>query len=124
MLVVGQESWLEDGSVDLHKFERIKVALASPNFSPEHGAETLSFRKSFLKKHGVLPSDNSKIGYEFVMTMGKILKEYGVYFQPLLMEAGKQKGTVASGYQLQPIRDNGVVPFVSFRSGELVIIKE
>lgn len=124
MLVVGQETWLEDGTIDLRKFERIRIAFASPNYSSFTSDAYQVFRKAYIKKHSVLPSGDAKIGYEFVMTMGRILNQFGVNFQPFLLEAGFQKGTLTSGFQLMPFRDNGKVPFTAFRDGELVLIKE
>lgn len=124
VLVVGQEGWLEDASVELHKFERIQVAFSSSNFSRSGDKPYQIFQKSYLKKHGVLPSQNARIGYEFLMVMGKILKQYGANFTPFIANGVRQPGSLTRGYQFLPTRDNGSVPFTIFREGELVVIKE
>lgn len=118
IMVVGQESWLEDNSVELSKFERINVALASPNFSPVTSPSYVQFRKKYLQAHGVLPSSYAQKGYEFMMVLGRSLKKFGVYFQEGLMKE-KMPGVLTSGYQMLPTHDNGVVPFISFRQGRL-----
>lgn len=120
--VAGQEGWLNDASVDLQKFEKISVALASPNFSPYTSSAYLNFRRAFLLKHGILPNDDVKIGYEFIVTFGKALHQYGVYFQQSLLQESPPLGELGQGYQLQSTRDNGKVSFVGFKSGELVIL--
>jgi hypothetical protein len=119
VLVVGEESWLEDSSIDYGKFERTRVAFAAPNHCPVDRASYLNFRKIYLKRHGVLPPENALKGYELLMTLGRAMVKYGVYFQDGLLLDGPMPGVLTAGFWLQPTRDNGSVPFVSFAKGEL-----
>jgi hypothetical protein len=123
VLVIGEESWLEDSSIDFEKFERTRVTFVAPNYCPVDKASFLAFRKAFLKKHGTLPSDNAIRGYDLLMTLGRAIKKYGVYFQDGLLLDGPLAGELAAGFWLQTTRDNGFVPFVSFQKGELLEIK-
>lgn len=118
VLVVGQENWLEDNSVDLGKFEKIKIAFAAPNFSPVFGKGYLDFRRKFLQRHGNLPGLYSQKGYEFIMVMGRALKKYGVHFQKGMEQEGIP-GALTAGYQMQANHDNSRVPFVAFSNGRL-----
>ena len=118
VIVVGQENWLEDNSVELSKFERIKVALASPNFASINSRPYIQFRKKYLQTHGILPSSYAQKGYEFIMVLGHSMKAYGVYFQEGLMKE-RVAGALTSGYQMLPTHDNGLVPFISFKRGRL-----
>jgi hypothetical protein len=118
VFVVGQENWLEDNSVELGKFEKIKIAFAAPNFSSIHGKPYMEFRRKFLQQHGNLPGAYSQKGYEFIMVMGRALKKYGVHFQKG-MEKDGVPGALTTGYQMQPNRDNARVPFVAFSKGKL-----
>ncbi|HTH56018.1 MAG TPA: ABC transporter substrate-binding protein [Cyclobacteriaceae bacterium] len=118
VLVVGQENWLEDNSVDLGKFEKIKIAFAAPNFSSVSSKGYLDFRKKFLQRHGNLPGVYSQKGYEFMMVMGRAFKKYGVHFQKGMEQEGIP-GALTAGYQMQPNHDNARVPFVAFSNGKL-----
>ncbi len=118
VLVVGQENWLEDNSVELGKFEKIKIAFAAPNFTSINGKPFLEFRKKYLQRHGVLPGAYAQKGFEFMMVMGRALKKYGVHFQHGLEQDGVP-GALTSGYQMQPTRDNARVPFIAFFKGRL-----
>jgi len=118
VMVVGQESWLEDNSVELSKFERINVVLASPNFASINSRAYMQFRKKYLQTHGILPSSYAQKGYEFLMVLGHSLKTYGVYFQDGVMKE-RVPGALTSGYQMLPTHDNGLVPFISFKQGRL-----
>lgn len=123
IVIIGQESWLEDNSIEYTKFENTKVAFASPNYNPLSKSGPSVFRMEYIKKHSALPSDNAKMGYELMMNLGRAMGKYGNYYQDQLMKAGVMEGVLTPGYLLQPLRDNGLVPFVSFVSGELVEIK-
>jgi len=118
VIVVGQENWLEDNSVELSKFERIKVALASPNFASINSRSYIQFRKKYLQTHGILPSSYAQKGYEFLMVLGHSMKAHGVYFQDGLMKE-RIPGALTSGYQMLSTHDNGLVPFISFKQGRL-----
>ncbi len=119
VLVIGDESWLEDTSMDYRKFERVRIALAAPNFTRPHDLALMQFRRRYWNKHGIMPGDYAKIGYEFMLVMGRALHLYGDHFQPFI-QGQTVKGHVTAGYQLQPSRDNGLVPFVIFRQGQPV----
>ncbi|MBI3483184.1 MAG: amino acid ABC transporter substrate-binding protein, partial [Bacteroidetes bacterium] len=118
VLVVGQENWLEDNSVELSKFEKIKITFAAPNFSSVNGKPYLEFRKKYLQHHGVLPGPYAQKGFEFMMVMGRALKKYGAHFQRGLSQDGVN-GVLTSGYQMQLTRDNARVPFIAFLKGKL-----
>ena len=120
ILVIGQEGWLDDSSVDYTRFERIKIALAAPNFKSVISPAFLCFRKKYMNKHGVLPSDYAGVGYEFIMVMGQMMDQYGVNFLQTLSEETLVQGLLSSGLSLSAQRDNRVVPFVSLKGGQLV----
>ena len=75
-------------------------------------------------KHGSFPStyDNyAKIGFEFMIFVGKALHQYGVYFQQGLSNAGSIPGFLSEGYNYTNSRDNQLVPFVQFVDGQLAV---
>ncbi|MBA4145705.1 MAG: hypothetical protein C0523_08080 [Cytophaga sp.] len=52
--------------------------------------------------------------------IGKVLHQYGVYFQEGLHQAGFVPGYLSPGYSFTNSRDNQYVPFVRIINGELV----
>jgi ABC-type branched-subunit amino acid transport system substrate-binding protein len=125
VIVVGSESWLDNTSVDLTKYERLHVMFAAPNFTALRMPRFVDFRRSFMKVHGSYPSEYRnyyKYGYDFMMFVGQALKKYGVYFQEGLARDGLQPGVLTKGYKLSPFHDNEAVPFVYFHHGELVSV--
>ena len=126
VVVIGSESWLDNTSVDLTKYERLHVMFAAPNYTSLTQPSFIDFRRRFIRTHGSFPPEYlnySKIGYEFMMFIGQALKKYGVYFQEGLTRDGLLPGWLSKGYKLSPNRDNQEVPFVYFRHGELIPVE-
>lgn len=118
-LVIGQESWLTESSVDYSKYERVRIALTSPNFIDLESVTVKDFRKKYITRYGVLPTEYSFAGFEFIMTMGKILKQYGTNFLQTMTPGVLIDGTLMQGYQFSTMRDNEKVPFVMVKKGKL-----
>ncbi len=126
VIVIGSESWLDNTSVDLTKYERLHVMFAAPNYTPLRQPKFVAFRKSFMKSHGSFPSEYrnyNKYGYDFMMFIGMALKKYGVYFQEGLSKDGLMPGFLTRGYKLSARHDNEELPFIYFRNGELVPVE-
>lgn len=122
VIIVGSESWIDNPSVDLGKYEKLHVLFTVPNLAPMRQPNFLDFRKRFIKLHGAYPPEYmnyARVGFEFMMVMGKILSQHGVYFQQGL-SSGSPQGWLTRGYQMSPLHDNASVPFASFHHGELI----
>lgn len=124
IIVVGQESWLQDTSVDYSKFERTGVTLAAPNYQSITNPTFQAFRKKYIAKHGSLPAEYASIGFEFMMIMGQILSQHGINFIQTMPEGSTVQGALSAGYLWQATHDNGRVPFVSFKKGQLSMMVE
>jgi len=122
-LVIGQEAWLSDGSIDYARLERIKIVLAAPNYKSMANPDFQSFRKRYINKHGVLPTDYSSAGFEFIMVMGHMMNRFGVNFLQTIGDSTFIEGTLSGGISLSAQRDNRIVPFVSMKGGQLVRVK-
>lgn len=124
IVVLGQESWLQDTSVDFSKFERTGVTMAAPNYRSLSSPAYHEFRRKYMQKHGSLPAEYSFVGYEFLLTMGQIFSQHGTNFLQTMPIGAATKGVLTYGYTLQSTRDNGLVPFIAFKQGRLVVLNE
>ena len=126
VLVVGAESWLDNPSVDLAKYEKLHIMFAAPNYTPYTEPAFLNFRKAYIRSHGAFPPEYmnyTKVGFEFMMIIGRALKTHGVYFQEGLMKDGPVPGYLTRKFQFAPGRDNIGFPFVYFRHGDLIPVE-
>lgn len=124
-LIIGSETWMENGSIDLTKFQRLNFVLYAPNYVSSTNAHYLSFTNQFIKEHGRTPSSLSlnyaRVGYELMLVFGQALKKYGVYIQNGLANE-LQPGYQMKGFDFRGGNHNQVVPFVRFSSGSLEVI--
>jgi hypothetical protein len=126
VLVVGSESWLDNPSVDLAKYEKLHIMFAAPNYTPYADPAFLNFRKAFIRSHGFFPPEYmnyTKVGFEFMMVIGRALKTHGVYFQEGLMKAGPIPGYLTRKFHFSAARDNLGFPFVYFHQGDLIPVE-
>ena len=125
VLIVGNENWIaeENSSLDYSVFERLHILLEAPNFTPAHDRAYLDFKKRYIRKHGVIPSDYARLGYDFMLFAGRALQQYGVYFQTGLTQETETRGRPAPRYDYRNARDNQRVPYVYFHSGQLVRVE-
>ena len=123
IIVIGQESWLQDNAVEYSKFDDNGVVFIAPNYYSPSNPAFQKFHSAYIGKHGLMPPDYAIKGYETMMNIGRALQLYGNYFQDGLLVAGVLPGVLTSGYFLQPTRDNGLVSFVRFKTGQLEVIK-
>jgi tetratricopeptide (TPR) repeat protein len=124
--IVGSENWLEQ-TADYEKFQSLGVILFASNYTSNHNPAYKAFQNKFVKTHGRVSStapysNYAKLGYDFMLFAGTMLKKHGVYFQDGLSK-GKVPGFLTEGYDFQFSRDNLHVPFIKFVEGDLVLLK-
>ena len=120
-VIVGMENWL-GGDVNYEKFERLHILLAAPNYTRTTDPTYQDFRRKFIRKHGTFSQDYlsyAKIGFEFMMFVGKALNRGGVYFQQSFTSGETIDGHLYKGFNFSGARDNQNVPFVFFKGGQL-----
>lgn len=124
VIIVGNESWLNNAAASFETYERLHITMAAPTFSAYSSRNFKAFRSKFVHKHGVIPTDISRIGYEFMWFIGHSLKNHGVYFQDGLQDVSFMPGLLFKGYDFRGARSNRFVPFIHFRGGVLEFLEE
>jgi len=124
ILVLGQESWLNDLNLDFQKLEALKIFLAAPNHTDAHQPAYKDFAQRYIQRFGKTPSTSAEIGFELMMIFGLQLKTHGVFFQNELTAAGLQPGIIGAGYNYSNGNDNQVIPIVTFQNGAPVVVEK
>lgn len=122
--IIGSETWLDQMS-DYEKMQSLGVIMYASNYSSPGNPAYGAFERKFTRTHGRASlsgayTDYAKLGYDFMLFAGTMLKNHGVYFQDALAKR-KIRGFLTEGYDFQHGRDNRWVPFIQFRNGELVL---
>ncbi len=123
IIVLGSESWLDQNTVTLDKFQNLPVVLTAPNFAAPERPATKAFVKKYVKTHGRAPSNYASIGYELTLFLGNQLKKHGVYFQEGLRNGGVTPGYMSEGFDYQNGRSNERIPFIKFEDGSMKTIQ-
>lgn len=123
IVVIGSENWIapDNSTVNFENLERIHALFAAGNFTSARNPWFIDFKRRYLLKHGEYPGLYARLGYEFMWFVGKAMRDYGTYFREGLMEKGFYKGWMYEGYDYSSGVDNGYVPFVFFKGGELMV---
>ena len=122
-IVVGNETWLNNAAANFQTYERLHLTMAAPTFTYHANPDFIEFRRRFINKHGMIPPEISKVGFEFMWFVGHALDKYGVYFQEGIKDAGYTPGLLFKGYDFSDGRSNHYVPFIQFEQGELAFIR-
>ena len=119
IIVLGSENWLDNAAFE--KYQRLGIVLSAPNYASTSNANYMAFQRKFIRVHGRVPNNYSRLGYEFMIFAGLQLKKNGVYFQDGLAKEAFVPGFLYQGYNFQFTHDNQIVPFVKFVDGELKV---
>ncbi|MGE0587195.1 MAG: hypothetical protein AB7O48_01370 [Cyclobacteriaceae bacterium] len=123
VIVVGNETWLNNTAANFETYERLHITMAAPTYTLLSSPNYKTFRQKYVRKHGSLPPELAKIGFEFMWFAGRCLKDYGVYFQEGLQSVSFMPGHLFRGYDFRGSRSNLYVPFIHFRSGQLEFLE-
>jgi hypothetical protein len=123
ILVLGQENWLDNSTLDFEKYQTLPIVLAAPNFIETNDRELNAFVKKFIRVHGRVPSTHAKMGYELMLFAGYQLQQNGVYFQEALNRKGFFPGYLYQGYNYQYSRSNQFVPFIRYEDDRMKAIQ-
>lgn len=124
IIVLGSESWLDQHTIALEKFQNLSVVLSAPNFLSLDKPAAKAFVKKYVRMHGRVPSNYASIGYEQMLFLGSQLKKNGVYFQDGLSREGVIPGYLTEGFDYRFGRSNARVPFVKFEDGSMKVIED
>jgi hypothetical protein len=123
--VIGASSWLESPVVKYEVYNRLGVTFYAPNYIPIETVSYAAFRKNYLRKHRMIPSQYAESGFDLAMFIGKSLQEYGNYPQVGWNEEGMIKGSLSPGFKYPGTQDNQVLPVLTFEGNDLkMTIKE
>lgn len=124
IVVLGQENWLDNSTLDYEKYQTLPIVLAAPNFIDATDKDLAAFIKKYISVHGKVPSAHAKMGYELMLFAGNQLQQHGVYFQEALNQKGFFPGWLYQGYNYQYSQSNQFVPFIRYQDDRLKVVNK
>jgi len=121
--IVGSEKWLDHRVISLEGLDRQRAILSAPTFFYKEKPKYESLIKVCKETFMTYPTKNFFIGYELMITTGKLLKKHGTLFQydPTYIQA--IPGEISGGVRFGEENCNEVVPVATFTIGDIVLQK-
>jgi hypothetical protein len=120
--IIGDEAWLKKNSVTLDQLQHLNIHFIAPDYIDYDQEMLHMFRRSFYDQFGIYPSYYAEIGYDMMLFLGKMLFEYGTYFQKYWGDI-VYRGQIFSGSSYGNHHDNQHIPVVKFEKSKFVILE-
>jgi ABC-type branched-subunit amino acid transport system substrate-binding protein/predicted negative regulator of RcsB-dependent stress response len=120
--IIGSEEWLEFRSINYEQLERFLLYFIAPNFIDYTRQEVEKFRQDFMENTKTLPSQSAYSGYEAILYAGRMLSQYGTYFQLHNQEESVRQGVLFPAYKFAGSNDNHFVPIIRMIKSDLVMV--
>ncbi|MEM9896760.1 MAG: hypothetical protein AAF789_10360, partial [Bacteroidota bacterium] len=108
--IVGYDDWLDFSLMSYEQLQRIGVYFISPLYVDSQKESAIQFKSKVEDQLYTQPSQYHHLGYELVLSVGRLLNEHGVYFQKELPNDYIFPGSLMQGIEYGSFRDNQVVP--------------
>jgi hypothetical protein len=119
--IIGDEAWLKKSIVTVDQLEQLRISFVAPEYI-DYSKETLhQFRRSFYDQFGVYPNYYAMLGYDMMFFLGKMLFQYGTYFQKHWKQ-DMVAGEVLAGFAYGGHHDNQHVPVIRFQDSQFVVV--
>ncbi len=120
--LLGSERWLSQQVISLGGLDRLNAHLIAPTFIDKSTTKYESLNTLYLETFNAYPTRNFYIGYEVMMTTGKMMNRMGNLFQ---FDHGINdivEGELFQGLRYGSKNSNQIVPIIKFRNSELVVV--
>ena len=79
--IIGLQDWLDYGSLDGSIMERFHIHFLSDYYVNYNKLSTADFVRRYRRTNYTEPSEYAIKGYDFTLMLGKLISQYGIYFQ-------------------------------------------
>jgi hypothetical protein len=79
--IIGLQDWLDYGSLDGTIMEQFRIHFLSDYYVNYSKLSTADFVRRYRRTNHTEPSEYAIKGYDFTLMLGKLISQYGIYFQ-------------------------------------------
>ncbi|MGI2256989.1 hypothetical protein ACRRVD_00110 [Candidatus Cardinium hertigii] len=117
--IIGHEQWIKKEILNIYQLQRLPILFLSPNYIDYSRAALSIFRKIFFEKNATKPNEKSYIGYEMMLFFGRMLSDYGTYFQKK-WENMYYSGVIFQGVSYGKHHANQHIPVLRFAKDKFI----
>lgn len=122
ILIIGNEDWMKFKSLSLEQMEALDIILIAPGYIDKNNTVIAGINEKIKNLLNQPPNKYHYTGYELLRYVGKMLDQYGVYFQTGFNKTGNYPGLLFQGFDYTGGNDNAVVPIIKFVNSEFKIV--
>lgn len=127
--VIAYDKWLDINQISLRQLDNLEVYFVSSKFINKQSMAYDWFRKNYIRKYNLPPSQYAYAGFEMLYYFGQMLQQHGAQFNTQLRMAGVKPGLLyhgigyanqGQGSELKP--DNQYVPITKLENLQLTVV--
>jgi len=120
--LLGFERWLDQRVISISGLNRLNALLIAPTFVEKTKPKYEGLNALFFESFNAYPTNNFYIGYEVMMTLGKMMSKMGNLFQfdPGINDS--VPGELFQGTLFGSENSNQIVPIIKFENSELTVV--
>ncbi|WP_157717592.1 hypothetical protein [Roseivirga spongicola] len=116
-------------SLSFDQLERLNAILVGSNYMNYSTSKVAEFRENYINRFLSSPVKEERLGdaylgYDIVVTFGKLLQEYGKYFQVGLRRRDLIEGELTEYFRYRLSNDNRYMPYLRVRSAKVEKIED
>ncbi len=120
--IIGHASWIDFRFTEYEQFERLDVLMLAPNYMDRSKDEFVEFKQSYMNQYHRVPTKYVYWGYDMLMFVGRLMNQYGLYFQHAFSDMEMQPGELSLGFQYNYSNDNQHLELIRFEGSDLTIV--
>ena len=122
VVLLGSERWLDQREVSLGGLDRLPTLLIAPTYMDKTNPKLEGLNNLYMETFNSYPTRNFYIGYEVMMSVGKLMNKAGNLFQFDPNINNYTQGELFSGLLYGSENNNQVVPIVKFQDSEITVV--
>ena len=114
----------EEQSISYDQLDRLDAVLLGSNLIDFNTTEVEEFRRRYVEAYLINPTKNNLLGdaylgYDLVVNYGRLLHQYGKYFQLGLKRRADINGELIEAFNYRFTQDNNFIPYLKVRGTEI-----
>ncbi|GAB5527660.1 MAG: hypothetical protein Roseis2KO_55320 [Roseivirga sp.] len=130
ILYIGSSRFLtSEQGLSFEQLERVNAIFTGSNWIQYDKEEVSDFRERYELAYNAYPRKSERLGdaylgYDIMITYGRLLHQYGQYFQVGLKRKAGIKGTLTDEFDYRFSNDNRYIPIFRITNSQVVPIEE
>ena len=130
MLYLGTSRWLSaEQSISFEQLERTNAVFTGSNWLNYDTEAVDDFRARYLAEFNAYPKKEERLGdayiaYDIIVTYGRLLHQYGKYFQVGLKRKERIEAELTDGFDYRFSNDNRYIPVLRITESQVVPVQK